>query len=286
MSRRLRWALAISLVANFAGWRAVSALAIHPMPIAPRTVEITRVIIDRAGHKVEKIVPKEQITKRLEQIKIQPPAKTRQVTYHPPTIQPTQAKQTRQQPVQAPVAIRNSVIASPEHALNNGEPTIAPGGNATPGVPVVQQPGPVPVVKQEAVPTRAVDPVRLPTPITPPPPAPPAAKPPMPIPPPIPPRPETPPAPTGPSKEAEPVDEVKPEMPDELKNGSFKSFVRVKVEIDADGASTPILRTSSGNTEVDKRVLDALKRWKWKPALQNGMAVKSTQLFKFEFLVE
>jgi protein TonB len=62
--------------------------------------------------------------------------------------------------------------------------------------------------------------------------------------------------------------------------------VRVKVEVDADGGATPILRTSSGNPEIDRRVLEALRRWRWKPALRDGEPVKSTLLFKFEFLVQ
>jgi len=93
--------------------------------------------------------------------------------------------------------------------------------------------------------------------------------------------------PKGPTREAEPTDEVKPEIPDSLKQqGGYKSFVRVKVVVDPDGNAMPILRTSSGNPDIDARVLDALKQWKWKPALKNGVAVESTQLFKFEFEVE
>jgi len=56
-----------------------------------------------------------------------------------------------------------------------------------------------------------------------------------------------------------------------LKKGGFKSFVRVRVEIDADGSASPTLRTSSGNDEIDRRVLSALKRWRWKPALKDGV---------------
>lgn len=79
--------------------------------------------------------------------------------------------------------------------------------------------------------------------------------------------------------------QVLPEIPDSLKNQDFKSFVRVVVEIDADGSFEVTLRTSSGNQEVDRRVLDALKKWKWKAALKDGEPVKSTQRFKFEFEV-
>ncbi len=64
----------------------------------------------------------------------------------------------------------------------------------------------------------------------------------------------------GPTRDSEPAEEIKPEIPDELKHGDFKSFVRVKVEIDEEGKPKPILRTSSGNAEIDKRVLNALRK--------------------------
>ena len=79
---------------------------------------------------------------------------------------------------------------------------------------------------------------------------------------------------------------MKPEIPEELKQDSLKTFVRVKVEVEANGSFTVTLRTSSGSSEIDHRVLEALQHWKWKPALQNGKPVKSIQRFKFEFEVD
>jgi protein TonB len=134
--------------------------------------------------------------------------------------------------------------------------------------------------------------VKKPVEVAPPPPPPPP--PPVVVPPPVVEKPvekpverpiEKPVRPKGPSREAEASHQVAPEIPDELKHSNFKSFVRVKVEIDEDGNFTPILRTSSGNPEIDQRVLDALKRWRWKPALKDGAPVKSTQLFKFDIEV-
>ena len=83
------------------------------------------------------------------------------------------------------------------------------------------------------------------------------------------------------------VVEVKPQIPDDLKQaGGYSSFVRVKVVIAVDGTFTPVLRTSSGNQEIDQRVLQALKKWKWKPALADGKPIASTQYFRFEFEVQ
>jgi TonB family protein len=94
------------------------------------------------------------------------------------------------------------------------------------------------------------------------------------------------PKPSGPTREAEPSQQVQPTIPDSLKKGEFKSFVRVVVEIEAAGSFEVSLRTSSGNPEVDQRVLEALKKWKWKPALKSGQPIASTQRFKFEFEVQ
>jgi outer membrane biosynthesis protein TonB len=48
---------------------------------------------------------------------------------------------------------------------------------------------------------------------------------------------------------------------------------------------TPSLRGTSGNSAVDELVLDALRRWKWRPALRDGEPVSSTQNFRFDFEV-
>ena len=80
--------------------------------------------------------------------------------------------------------------------------------------------------------------------------------------------------------------QVIPDIPDDLKSQDYKSFVRAKVLVHADGTFTVTLRTSSGNQEIDRRALDALKQWKWRPALQDGVPVESTKLFKFEFEVK
>jgi protein TonB len=81
------------------------------------------------------------------------------------------------------------------------------------------------------------------------------------------------------------VHQVVPEIPDYLRSDSYKASVQVKVEIAADGSAHPSLRTSSGNTDVDERVLAALRHWRWKPALKDGQAVSSVRKFRFDFRV-
>ncbi|MBW3636677.1 MAG: energy transducer TonB [Armatimonadetes bacterium] len=81
------------------------------------------------------------------------------------------------------------------------------------------------------------------------------------------------------------VRQVKPRLPEDLRNAEFRASVRVRVEVSENGAPTPSLRGSSGNAAVDELVLDVLRRWKWKPALRHGEPVSSTQNFRFDFEV-
>jgi protein TonB len=94
------------------------------------------------------------------------------------------------------------------------------------------------------------------------------------------------PRPKGPTRDAEATETVDPEIPDSLKRADFRSFVRVRVEVEPDGRFTPVIRSGSGNADIDRRVLEALRKWRWKPALRDGVPVRTTQLFKFEFEVK
>ena len=89
-----------------------------------------------------------------------------------------------------------------------------------------------------------------------------------------------------PSEEAIPIEQVNPTIPQSLKSNQYKAYVRVKVEVWEDGRSTPTLKTSSGNQEVDSEVLSALRKWRWKPALLDGKPIASVHFFKFEFEVK
>lgn len=92
--------------------------------------------------------------------------------------------------------------------------------------------------------------------------------------------------PTGVTKAAESSYQEIPRMPDTLLDSGYRSFVRVEVEVAEAGNFTVKIRTSSGNPDIDARVLDSLKRWKWKPALKNGVPITSTQIFQIDFAVD
>ena len=134
--------------------------------------------------------------------------------------------------------------------------------------------------------TSPVRPVATPAPATTPAPTPA----PTPVPTPVP-TPKLTPAPTpkpaGITRVAQPRLLEKPEIPDSLKSDEYKSFVRVRAEVDEQGNVTSVtLRTSSGNAEIDKRTIQVVEHAKYFPALRNGVPVASTVLFRFNIGVQ
>lgn len=147
----------------------------------------------------------------------------------------------------------------------------SPDGNTTP----TPEPTPVPTPKPTPVPTPKPSPTPEPTP-----------KPtPRPTPPPTP-EPTPQPTPKGATRDAEATRQAQPDIPDELRQEQFKSYVRARVVVHADGSFDASLRGSSGNSQIDDLALSALKRWKWKPALKDGEPFESTQYFRFDFEVQ
>jgi cyclophilin family peptidyl-prolyl cis-trans isomerase len=78
---------------------------------------------------------------------------------------------------------------------------------------------------------------------------------------------------------AELVERYYPEIPKSLWTAKYKRTLRAKVEIAPNGFAKPTLTKNSGNKEIDQTVLDALKKWKWQPAIQNGVPVASVREF-------
>lgn len=271
--RRFSIAIVASVLANLALWFSLSQLSVRLIAHRPPAVlEFSRVTMDEKHVIHPKIIKPKEIKKRIEQVKPKPPEPKKVVQ---PTPQPKKA------PPPPPQGAHNRIVtAKAPTAASEDHSFVAPtGGNAPVGVPSVQQEGsgttnttkpppaappaappPAPPVKQEA------------------PPAPPPAQPaPAPAPPPV--------KPTGPSRDAEPTYKVDPTIPDSLLSQEFKKSVRVRVHILPDGTFTVELRQTCGNPDVDKLAIDALKRWKWKPKLVDGVPTEDTQTFRFEFEV-
>lgn len=86
-------------------------------------------------------------------------------------------------------------------------------------------------------------------------------------------------APTGETRDAAPIDPVLPEIPTDLRSQAFASQVTVLVSVDETGASTVSLVSSCGVDRLDQLVLNAVKKWRWTPALTDGVAIPA--LFKY-----
>ena len=257
--KRLLFALCASLLVNLVTWTLVAESIHTPMspPLPPATFKLIQLTAPPKPHKLPRILTKP--------IKPHPPVEHKTVVQHP-----------RPAPVLHHV-IPPVPISHPSHVLVSRSPGSKsfddpPPGKAAPGQPV-QTPQEPPKAPQQPV----VNPL-TPGPETPTPPAQPA----KPAPPVIPPKPAP---PAGPTEDATPSNQVYPDIPDDLKSDDYKSFVRVKVDILATGTFSVTLVSSSGNTDIDQRVLDALKHWKWKPAFSDGTPIDSTQRFRFNFEV-
>jgi TonB family protein len=272
LSRRLAWGLGISIVANALVWQVTSGVVHSRIVTPPAPITIERIVLP-PKQKRAAVKPK-----RIEKPRPRPPVK------QPPKPLPKPPPQHHVVPqphpfLHSPPPAHNRVITARGHAASTDH-TVLPGGHAAPGKPMEHQ-------YNGGSDTNARPQPSAPTP-PPPKPEPPAPtpQPPAPKPEPPAPKPAPPPPPPGPTQDAQPDNQVKPEIPDDLRQETFKTHVRVKVEIHADGSFAPSLITSSGNADIDSLVLQALRQWRWKAALQDGKPLDSTQRFRFDFEVQ
>lgn len=82
-----------------------------------------------------------------------------------------------------------------------------------------------------------------------------------------------------------PVRTAAPAYPDELRREGVSGLVMVKCDIDAQGNVTGTEIEKSSNAAFEKPAVDAVKKWKFKPAKQDGapIAIKVTIPIKFVF---
>lgn len=83
-----------------------------------------------------------------------------------------------------------------------------------------------------------------------------------------------------------PVRTVAPDYPREMKANGISGLVMVKCTIDEQGnvADTNIVKSS--NAEFDRFATDALKKWKFKPARQDGTPVAMQVTIPIKFVAE
>ncbi|TAN84235.1 MAG: energy transducer TonB [Gallionella sp.] len=78
-----------------------------------------------------------------------------------------------------------------------------------------------------------------------------------------------------------------PHYPLQSKRFNEQGKVVLRVELGEDGQVADVaVKTSSGYRRLDDAALNAVKAWRCKPAMQNGIAVRAVALQPFNFILE
>ena len=83
-----------------------------------------------------------------------------------------------------------------------------------------------------------------------------------------------------------PVRTAAPDYPDELRRDGVSGIVMVKCTIDEQGNVMEPEVVKSSNAAFDKNAVAALKKWKFKPAKQDGTPVSIKVTIPIKFVVE
>ncbi len=83
-----------------------------------------------------------------------------------------------------------------------------------------------------------------------------------------------------------PVRTVAPDYPDELRREGISGVVMVKCTIDEQGNVTDVEVEKSTNGAFEKPALAALKKWRFKPARQDGNPVSMKVSIPIKFVNE
>ena len=107
-------------------------------------------------------------------------------------------------------------------------------------------------------------------------------------PPPPPPPSAAPPAPAAPAiadnDAPVPISQPPPNYPREALNRNIGGTVRVRVRVAADGSVERMdVAASSGNRFLDRAAMEAVRRWKFKPATRGGQPVSAEVIVPLEF---
>lgn len=80
-----------------------------------------------------------------------------------------------------------------------------------------------------------------------------------------------------------PVRTVAPEYPEDLRRDHVSGLVIVTIEVDAQGNVASAAIEKSSNSEFNQPAVAALKKWRFKPARQNGSPVTATVKIPVKF---
>lgn len=77
-----------------------------------------------------------------------------------------------------------------------------------------------------------------------------------------------------------------PSVPIEHQEQGVKTSCVARFNIEKDGKFNVALLSSTGSQETDDMALATLRKWKFKPAMLDGVPVKSSRKIRIEFLIE
>lgn len=83
-----------------------------------------------------------------------------------------------------------------------------------------------------------------------------------------------------------PVRTVAPDYPREMRDQGISGIVMVKCTIDEQGNVSEATVAKSTNGNFDKFAMDAVKKWKFKPARQDGNPISITVTIPIKFVAE
>ncbi|MBP6962962.1 MAG: TonB family protein [Armatimonadetes bacterium] len=101
------------------------------------------------------------------------------------------------------------------------------------------------------------------------------------------PRPEQPPTPRGETRRAQAAGQPRPAYPRDARDDGSEGVVTLIAEVATDGRiSGTRLEKSSGDKRLDRAAENAVRQWTYKPALKDGVAVKSSVRVRVEFRLD
>ena len=77
-----------------------------------------------------------------------------------------------------------------------------------------------------------------------------------------------------------------PSLPDDLREDAFQAVATARFSVHRDGSVDVELIKPTHNPRLNQLLLDALKKWRFFPAMKNGAAVESTQDIRVHFNVD
>jgi protein TonB len=83
-----------------------------------------------------------------------------------------------------------------------------------------------------------------------------------------------------------PVRTPPPQFPSDMQRQGISGVVAVRVIIDESGSVADASVSKSSHTEFEQAALAAVKKWKFKPASKDGVAVKASVVIPINFTVE